>query len=97
MRPLRPAWSSYSFPKQPAGFQPLIASNEDLAKYGLPPRPNAARKNEISYASWSRAMAAAKQAVPYLLNMVDQNGNPLADAIPQGPSADVFNVTGSAY
>ncbi len=53
----------YSFPKPPSGFQPLAASNEELAKYGLPPRPSAGSKNEISYAAWSRAMASAKMAV----------------------------------
>jgi hypothetical protein len=53
----------YSFPKPPDGFRPIAASDEDLAKYGLPPRPNAAGRNRISYAAWSRAMAAAKAAV----------------------------------
>jgi hypothetical protein len=61
--PASPDILIYSFPKPPDGFQPLTASDAELSKYGLPPRPTAASKNEISYATWSRAMASAKQAV----------------------------------
>jgi hypothetical protein len=61
--PAAPNMAIYSFPKPPDGFRPIAASDEDLAKYGLPPRPRAAGKNQISSAAWSRAMAAAKQAV----------------------------------
>ena len=62
-----PVWRSlplvYSYPPPPPGFQPLTASNEDLAKYGLPPRPSADAHGSVSLATWSRAMASAHTAI----------------------------------
>jgi len=41
----------------PAGFDAVHASDEALAAYALPPRPNADRA-PMAYAKWQRAMAA---------------------------------------
>jgi hypothetical protein len=41
----------------PAGFNPLEASDEALATYGFPPRPDSA---DPRYKLWARAMGAAK-------------------------------------
>jgi hypothetical protein len=52
-----------ALPAPPAGFRPLLASDGDLARYGLPPRPARGGRNPAAYAGWSRAMAAARAFV----------------------------------
>jgi len=42
-----------------AGFSPLTASDEELATYGFPPRPNK-QTDANHYEIWARAMTAAK-------------------------------------
>lgn len=50
----------------PAGFDPLAASDEDLAYHGFPPRPNQNTEPK-AYATWARAMQHSKfRAVPTL-------------------------------
>jgi len=44
------------FPVPPAGFKPNEASDEDLATYGFPPRPD----NEEELAEWTENMSAYK-------------------------------------
>ena len=44
----------------PEGFDPLSASDQELATYGFPPRPDPQAAPE-AYASWARAMAASKK------------------------------------
>jgi hypothetical protein len=49
----------------PDGFDPLTATDADLAYYGFPPRPN---ENSGDYASWAKAMtASAERIVPTLV------------------------------
>jgi len=48
-----------TFNPPPAGFNAVAASDEDLATYGFPPRPNQ-QNNPAEYARWAKAMAAAK-------------------------------------
>jgi hypothetical protein len=48
-----------TFGPAPAGFNPLTASDMELATYGFPPRPNATTDSE-HYGQWARAMKAAK-------------------------------------
>lgn len=48
-----------AFPAPPAGFEPLQASDLDLARYGFPPRPDQ-KADPDHYAMWQRVMAAAK-------------------------------------
>jgi hypothetical protein len=55
--------SIYRFPTPPTGFAPITASDAELAKYGLPPRPNPFVHSALPYATWSRAMAAAHTPV----------------------------------
>lgn len=43
----------------PKGFDPVMASDEELATYGFPPRPDKVA-NPDHYALWERAMVAAK-------------------------------------
>jgi hypothetical protein len=46
----------------PAGFDPISASDTDLAYYGFPPRPNQTTEPK-AFATWSRAMAASKTRI----------------------------------
>jgi Peptidase A4 family len=48
-----------TFNTPPPGFNPLAASDEELATYGFPPHPNQQVDAE-HYAKWAKAMAAAK-------------------------------------
>jgi hypothetical protein len=49
-----------TFPSPSADFQPLKASDEALAMYGFPPRPDK-QANPHGYAVWERAMMGAKK------------------------------------
>ena len=50
----------------PAGFDPINASDEELAYHGFPPRPNE-NTDPKAYATWARAMnASATRIVPKL-------------------------------
>ena len=46
----------------PAGFDPIAASDQDLAYHGFPPRPNQNTEPK-AYATWVRAMKASKVRV----------------------------------
>jgi hypothetical protein len=54
----------------PEGFDPLQASDGDLAKYGFPPRPDV-NVDPKAYASWSKAMTASKKRIVPHLEMTD--------------------------
>jgi Peptidase A4 family len=54
----------------PAWFNPLTASDEDLAVFGFPPRPDAQGAPEI-YKSWQRAMTASKRSIIPELQFTD--------------------------
>jgi len=47
-----------TFEAPPAGFDPIAASDEELAFHGLPPRPSQSQTK--AYATWVRAMRASK-------------------------------------
>jgi Peptidase A4 family len=50
----------------PAGFDPIAASDEDLAYHGFPPRPNQVEQPK-AYATWAKAMNHSKtRMVPSL-------------------------------
>ena len=50
----------------PAGFDPITASDEDLAYHGFPPRPNQDAQPK-AYAHWAKAMKASKtRLMPHL-------------------------------
>jgi hypothetical protein len=51
-----------TFPAPPADFDPLKASDEALAAYGFPPRPDQAASPQ-SLAHWTRAMMSAKHRI----------------------------------
>ena len=66
----------------PEGFDPIAASDEDLAYHGFPPRPdqNAAPK---AYASWAKAINASKTRIEPKLEQT---------AVFHGPARQVKNA-----
>jgi len=49
----------YTYAAPPKGFNPVTATDEELATYGFPPRPDK-QVHPDQYAYWERAMNAAK-------------------------------------
>jgi peptidase A4-like protein len=49
----------HTYAEPPKGFNPVTATDEELATYGFPPRPDK-QANPDHYAVWERAMKAAK-------------------------------------
>jgi hypothetical protein len=49
----------HTYAEPPKGFNPLAASEADLATYGFPPRPNE-ETHPADYTMWERAVKAAK-------------------------------------
>jgi hypothetical protein len=66
----------FAYPAPPTGFKPLTASDAELAKYGLPARPNPFGKNPALYATWSHAMAAARFRVEPQIRITDRRHVP---------------------
>lgn len=49
----------HTYAEPPKGFSPVTATDEELATYGFPPRPDK-QAHPVEYAGWERAMKAAK-------------------------------------
>jgi hypothetical protein len=69
----------------PQGFDPLTATDEDLAFYGFPPRPN---DNSGDYASWAKAMAASQERIVPVLEQTN---------IFHGPAVKTFDHVANTY
>lgn len=70
----------------PAGFDPIAASDEELAYHGFPPRPNQSAQPK-AYATWFKAMKASKvRATPNLEQTAIFHG-PLKPAKVANPTA----------
>lgn len=50
----------YEFPEEPSGFNPLTATNEELAEYGYPPRPS----NKAFREDWESVMKRVGDSAP---------------------------------
>jgi hypothetical protein len=59
----------------PQGFDPLTASDEDLAYNGFPPRPDQAAAPK-AYASWAKAMNASKTRIVPNLKQTNRYSGP---------------------
>lgn len=57
-------------PSPPPGFNPLAASDAELAFHGFPPRPDAS-KNPDAYSHWSKLMAGAKRRITPILRQTN--------------------------
>ncbi|MGA9039479.1 MAG: G1 family glutamic endopeptidase [Terriglobales bacterium] len=84
-----PGIHTYATPAK--NFSPLTATDEELATYGFPPRPNQ-QTDAAAYKLWARAMAAAKnrstkelKALPYSSREL-MSGKPLTTSTSASPS-----------
>jgi hypothetical protein len=73
----------------PEGFDPLTASDADLAYYGFPPRPN----DSADYESWAKAMAASGERIAPILEETNIYHGPLRKA----PGGDANTSTSSNW
>ena len=93
----------------PAGFDPIAASDQDLAYHGFPPRPNQVDQPK-AYATWVKAMNHSKTRVVPALDQttvfhgpakVQKNTNPTAvesnAALMQQPSNTMYSSNWSGY
>jgi hypothetical protein len=86
-----------TFNAPPPGFNPLAASDEELATYGFPPRPDRQVDAE-HYAKWAKAIASAKNRWNGELEVTDlwsKAARPAqapagASAVSAGPSTGYF-------
>jgi hypothetical protein len=81
-----------TYPEPPKGFNPIVASDEDLATYGFPPRPDKLADPDHR-AKWERAMLVAKKRSTTPLHALSISSRemmparqPAAAAISAGPS-----------
>ena len=65
-----------AFAAPPAGFDPLRASDEDLAAYGFPARPDAIT-DRAAYAGWAHAMQHARTHVQPVLQVTNIQHKPM--------------------
>jgi hypothetical protein len=88
----------------PAGFDPLSASDEELAYHGFPPRPNQNTEPK-AFATWSKAMKASKTRVMPKLEQtsifhgpanVTKNAKPSAESNAANTNSPVSNVSYSS-
>ncbi len=68
----------------PEGFNPLMASDEELATFGFPPRPDGAA-NPKGYASWEKAMKASKVRIKPVLEQTNIFHGPMKKATAKEP------------
>jgi hypothetical protein len=89
------------FAGPPKGFNPLTASGEELARYGLPQRPDQA-SDPTRYARWAKAMTALQTRATGLTEMPYHHApmkpiamQPSAQAVANGPgSVGSYNWSG---
>jgi hypothetical protein len=74
----------------PSGFNPLTASDSELATYGFPPRPDQ-KVSASAYATWERAMKASNQRVFPVLELTNHFNGSNASA------GKITNSTGYSY
>lgn len=75
----------------PEGFNPITASDAELATFGFPPRPDGAA-NPKAYSSWERAMKASKIRVQPVLEQTNIFHGPMKKATTQ-QTLDLFETT----
>lgn len=83
----------FTYASPPSGFDPLTASDDQLAAYGFPPRPD---KNASGpYASWEKAMKASKHRVIPVLQVTSRYHGPnIAAGKVENSSATSYNWSG---
>lgn len=95
----QPLPAAYIIPDIPAGFNALTASNEDLLKYGLPPKPST---DSPAYELWTKMIASGKTRLsnPTIqrTNRIHRSMIPLSGSSPQSlnPALGSSNWSGVA-
>jgi hypothetical protein len=92
-----------TFAEPPSNFDPVNASDEDLAQYGFPARPDVQAEPD-HYAAWKRAMLAAKKRwhgeLKSIPTMKQPSESPLANLMMEKTSSDVVTpgpVTATSF
>jgi hypothetical protein len=84
----------------PQGFDPLTASDTDLAYYGFPPRPDQ-NIDAKGFASWSKAMAASKTRIVPTLQQTNLFHGPAklkqGAATQEANTVDSYNWSGYVH
>src|ERR1700756_4341539 len=70
----------------PAGFDPIMASDHELAFHGFPPRPDQ-NANPKAYARWARAMKASKTRIVPTLEQTTIFHGPVKHAVAANSNA----------
>jgi hypothetical protein len=90
------AWVA-RYPAPPAGFRPDVASDSELARYGLPARPVRNAAHPQAYDSWLRAMRAARVYVAPVVRMLGRLHRPATELLrTQATAATSGNWAGEA-
>jgi hypothetical protein len=63
----------FTYPQPPEGFNPLSASDAELAKYGFPPRPDP-QKTPPLYEQWRRMVSVPRAGKPIIRSTKIYNG-----------------------
>jgi hypothetical protein len=92
-----------TFNPPPAGFNPVAATDEQLATYGFPPRPN--QNDTRNYGMWVNAMANAKNRWAGQLKATRYKSTPLreaqapegAEARPEGAPTTTYSLNWSGF
>ena len=75
----------------PAGFDPLAASDEELAYYGFPPQPNKNTEPK-AYSTWARAMQHSKTRIVPSLEQTAIFHGPMKQAKAQNAASVAGNL-----
>ncbi len=76
----------------PAGFDPLSASDQELAYYGFPPKPNQNTEPK-AYATWARAMQHSKTRIVPTLEQTAVFHGPMQQAKKVNPASAANSLT----
>jgi len=69
------------YPELPSGFDPRTASDEELRRYGLPPRPDPHKAPE-AYSRWQALVSVPRKANPKLQPTTIYNGPAQSASVP---------------
>ncbi len=81
----------------PAGFDAVHASDDELAYYGFPPRPDARAAPE-AYKHWQHMVSAPQKRISHpRLQQTNIENRPIENAVPRGPVSNVTATTSSNW
>ncbi len=84
----------FTSPQPPDGFDPLAASDDQLAVYGFPPRPDKTVAPSL-YSVWEKAIKASKKRITPILQVTNRYHGPnVAVGKVQNSTANSYNWSG---